>query len=298
MEIRACSAESDSGRRERIAHGTAEFPVACYDNDLAAASVPWHWHGEFELAAVVRGEAVAAAGAGRFRLREGEGIFVNAGILHSVWASGPGPCRLHSMVFHPRIVGGGMESVFWRKYVNPLTHDAAAGGIVLSPGKETGGVLEAFLAAYRACSAEADGYEFEVREQLSRVIFQLSGRRDDSVRPSQKSLRDGERMKRMLEFIQENYGEALTAPQIAAAASLSVSECLRCFKNTIGMTPGRYLNQYRLQAAAGLLRETGGRISDIALACGFQETSYFARVFRESMGVTPSEYRKKEDVLC
>lgn len=48
MEIRACSAESDSGRRERIAHGTAEFPVACYDNDLAAASVPWHWHGEFE----------------------------------------------------------------------------------------------------------------------------------------------------------------------------------------------------------------------------------------------------------
>lgn len=182
--------------------------------------------------------------------------------------------------------------------MNPLTHDAAAGGIVLSPGKETGGVLEAFRAAYRACSAEADGYEFEVREQLSRVIFQLSGRRDDSVRPSQKSLRDGERMKRMLEFIQENYGEALTAPQIAAAASLSVSECLRCFKNTIGMTPGRYLNQYRLQAAAGLLRETGGRISDIALACGFQETSYFARVFRESMGVTPSEYRKKEDVLC
>ena len=159
-------------------------------------------------------------------------------------------------------------------------------------------MLEAFRAAYRACSAEADGYEFEVREQLSRVIFQLSGRRDDSVRPSQKSLRDGERMKRMLEFIQENYGEALTAPQIAAAASLSVSECLRCFKNTIGMTPGRYLNQYRLQAAAGLLRETGGRISDIALACGFQETSYFARVFRESMGVTPSEYRKKEDVLC
>ena len=154
----------------------------------------------------VRGEAVAAAGAGRFRLREGEGIFVNAGILHSVWASGPGPCRLHSMVFHPRIVGGGMESVFWRKYVNPLTHDAAAGGIVLSPGKETGGVLEAFLAAYRACSAEADGYEFEVREQLSRAIFQLSGRRDDSVRPSQKSLRNGERMKRMLEFIQENYG--------------------------------------------------------------------------------------------
>ena len=74
---------------------------------------------------------------------------------------------------------------------------------------------------------------------------------------------------------------------------ISVSEALRCFHNTIGLTPIQYLKNYRIQQAAAQLQNTDRKISEIGNACGFQEMSYFAKAFREIMGVTPSRYRKK-----
>ena len=75
---------------------------------------------------------------------------------------------------------------------------------------------------------------------------------------------------------------------------ISVSEALRCFHNTIGLTPIQYTKYYRVQRAADMLLNTDQKIARIGEACGFQEMSYFAKAFREQMGVTPSEYRRKQ----
>ena len=80
---------------------------------------------------------------------------------------------------------------------------------------------------------------------------------------------------------------------IAAAASLSDSECLRCFRTSIGSTPIQYLKHYRLQQATSLLISTDKKITDIALSCGFQDVSYFTKSFREHLGTTPTQYRKE-----
>ena len=80
--------------------------------------------------------------------------------------------------------------------------------------------------------------------------------------------------------------------EIAGSASLSESECLRCFHNTIGTTPIQYLKSYRIKKAAELLSNTERKIVDIGMACGFQDMSYFAKAFRGIYGCTPSEYRR------
>ena len=50
-------------------------------------------------------------------------MFINAGVLHADWPLAAGRCRLHSVVFHPRLVGGSPDSVFWQKYLQPLLTD-------------------------------------------------------------------------------------------------------------------------------------------------------------------------------
>ena len=63
---------------------------------------------------------LAAAAGEKYTLAEGDGLFINAGVLHADWPLAAGRCRLHSVVFHPRLVGGSPDSVFWQKYLQPL----------------------------------------------------------------------------------------------------------------------------------------------------------------------------------
>ena len=91
----------------------------------------------------------------------------------------------------------------------------------------------------------------------------------------------------------ENGVTDLTVEQIAASASISPSECLRCFHDMIGTTPNQYLRGQRLQRAAELLCGTTLQVTAIAAQCGFEDSSYFARSFRQLYGCGPTEFRRR-----
>ncbi len=71
----------------------------------------------------------------------------------------------------------------------------------------------------------------------------------------------------------------------------------RCFCRFIGMTPGKYLNRVRIENARILLREGGHSIQFVSDACGFTNSNYFARVFRNSVGMNPRDYARRYAAL-
>ena len=289
-----CSSATDGRNRELVRHGAPPFPLACYWHDGETVNrVPWHWHDELETVLVKAGRVAVFVEGERRELGPGEGCFIAAGALHNAQREGEEPVDLHSMVFHPRLVGGSVESVFWQDYLQPLLAEGANRCVWLSesvPWERE--ALEALETAWRACGEEPPGFEFLAREGLSRLVFLLSAHRPAGKKgPSEKALRDGERIKVMLRFLQEHCHEELTVARIAGSAALSESECLRCFRSMVGTTPMQYLKQFRVQRAAELLETTEERVADIGAACGFQEMSYFARTFRALKGRTPSQYR-------
>nr|WP_325211787.1 AraC family transcriptional regulator [uncultured Oscillibacter sp.] len=292
MALSICRSTTDGRSRELVRHGTPPFPLACYRHDGETVNaVPWHWHDELETVLVLEGRIrVSVEGESR-ELGPGEGCFIAAGALHHVWREEEGPVELHSMVFHPRLVGGSVESVFWQDYLLPLLSANRRVWLAEAVPWERE-ALEAMEAAWRACGGKPPGFEFLAREGLSRLVFLLSAHRPAEKKPpSEKALRDGERIKTMLRFIQEHYSEELTAARIAGSAAVSESECLRCFRGMVGTTPMQYVKQFRVQRAAELLETTEERVSDVGEACGFQEMSYFARTFRALKGKSPREYR-------
>lgn len=294
MTLSACVEGVDNTGREMTEHGKPPFPLACYHDNLVEAAVPWHWHEELEGAIVTEGEIEVAVDCERYRIGTGDGFFINSGALHGCWNAGAPSCRLHSQVFHPRLVGGSMDSVYWNKYITPLTKSAAWKGLHLR--REIGWhreILDSLERSWQSTVHETPGFEFAVRGELSRVVFRLwEHMGSGSGSPSAKALRDSSRIKQMLEYIHAHYFEEINLGQIAGSALVSESECLRCFRGTIGKTPIQYVKAYRLQRAAELLKNTGEKVVDIGVQCGFADMSYFAKAFREAYGCPPTQYRE------
>lgn len=285
---------TDRQGRELTEHGTPLFPVACYHDNISETAVPWHWHDELEVLVVEAGIARVAVNGTDYIVKQEEGFFINAGALHGVWPEGAESCFLRSVVVHPRLVGGSIDSILWQKYLEPLLSDPCRPCVhFANPQGWEKAASTAIGEAWQTCVSEAEGFEFEVRERLSKLIFLLAKNCPaEEKSPSEKTLRDGERIKVMLQYIQEHYDGALTLAMIAGSANLSENECLRCFRGMIGCTPIQYVKQIRIQKAAELLLSTDAKVSDIGAKCGFQEMSYFAKTFRELKGCTPGAFRK------
>lgn len=294
MALAECNTTVDPSGRELIEHGTIAFPAACYQDDFSQMDVPWHWHDELEAAVLIRGSCVVAAGNEKFTLRAGEGFFINSGILHGCWDTEGSGCMFHSIVFHPRLVGGSPDSVFQRDYLQPLLDHPTLEIIPLSPECSwQSSALDAIEQAWQACTNESKGFEFQARSALSELIFQIHCNLPAfTSKGGERALRDSQRIKAMLSYIHTHFGEELTTRDIAGSITISESECLRCFRGTIGTTPIQYLKQHRIRQASKQLIESHDQIADIALRCGFQDMSYFSKTFRELLGCTPSQYRK------
>lgn len=120
--MNTCNCETDGQGQELQEHGTSFFPAACYHNDLKGAPVQLHWHDELEAGIVAAGAVLLRIGSTCFRLQAGDGFFINAGVLHAAEAAEDdgAPCVLQSLVFHPKLISGSMDNVFWHKYIHPL----------------------------------------------------------------------------------------------------------------------------------------------------------------------------------
>lgn len=292
-----CTTVAPDGR-ELVTIGTPEFPAEMWGPwqgpDFHCDQVPWHWHEEMEMSLIVKSTERMTVDGRTFDLKPGQGVFINSGVMHgSVPAPGYDYLDHVSLVFHGSIVGGAPGSIFWRKYLGPLSTAPECRCVpLLGESEWERQVLAALRRMADIWPEKRPGYEFEIRTELSKIILLI---KENCVKqaqaPTERELRDAERIKQMVDFARRHQDEPITTEDIAASASISVSECLRCFRRMMNLTPKEYLRQHRVRHAAQLLENTDKSIAQIGTECGFEDMSYFARVFRAEQGCTPTEYR-------
>lgn len=107
-----------------------------------------------------------------------------------------------------------------------------------------------------------------------------------------KSTLTSDRFKKVKDFIEEHIQEDLSLPELANSVNLSVYHFSREFKQTTGCSPYQYVTQRRIDKAKHLLATTSLPIDHIAWQVGIKRLSHFSTLFKRSVGVTPTAYRK------
>ena len=253
----------------------------------------WLYSNQFKIGLVIEGTLTLHAGAQTALVHTGDGFFINTQVRHLFTTATNDPVLLYSVSFHPRIIGGSADSVYWQKYINPLSSNSSY-PLQVFHKQETSDEesLQHILHVLRTLQYRIPGYELLVRNELSFDILDLIGRQSfEQNSISRKQLRHEERIHHMLQYIEQHYAEPISLQDLSSSISISVSECIRCFKDTLMMTPINYIRMFRLIKAEEQILHTNKTISEIAYDCGFPETSYFNKCFKKQYKQTPLQYR-------
>jgi AraC-like DNA-binding protein len=138
-----------------------------------------------------------------------------------------------------------------------------------------------------------------VLERISEMMFVDAVRRHVERLPDTSTgwlagLRD-RHVGRALALIHENPARAWTIDALADEIALSRSAFYERFVRLIGQPPMQYLTQWRMQAAANLLRQSSAPIASIALDVGYESEAAFARAFKRLVGAPPAAWRRAQN---
>jgi len=255
--------------------------------------VPWHWHQDIEIMWVIQGAVKLTTARGVYTVQQGESAFINSDMMHLQEPLSPRTIVL-GQVFDISLISGSADSVFAKKYVEPVLNCKNIDALIFQPVQSAHRkLIESVRQAYDFADLQQPGYEIYVRNHLSEAWLTIY---QESQKYFQK--RDGtnsvseERLKAMMQYIHSHYHEKVTLADIAASVSVSDREVLRTFRRGLQKTPFQYLTEVRIRMARRLLQDTSRQVTDIAYECGFGSPSYFSKVFHDAMEMTPQEYRK------
>lgn len=100
-------------------------------------------------------------------------------------------------------------------------------------------------------------------------------------------------VKHAIAYLQQHHQRTISRQELAAVVGVSKDYLSHIFKQELGLSPWEYLTRFRIQRAKALLVETQSSVTTIALEAGFDDLSYFNRVFRKQAGCSPTAYRER-----
>ena len=141
--------------------------------------------------------------------------------------------------------------------------------------------IQTFLAA---CAERALFKEAELQILFNRLLLSVAR----AVSGENKRL-----LKKSVSYINSYYNTEIKIPSLARMENLSVSRYNALFREMMGLSPTEYIIRTRCAFASELLRATSLSVGEISCTVGYADAHFFSRIFKKSVGVSPSVYRKR-----
>ena len=145
-----------------------------------------------------------------------------------------------------------------------------------------------------------DGEEFYLEEAkgiLASLLVEIArlNRRSEEERVEEEKGKLTNMITRVQDFVSYHYMEDIKVKDLAQSCHISETHFRRVFTSYMKMSPLEYINTVRINTACELLETTDAPVADVAHKCGFTTNSTFNRNFKQLMGVTPLEWRKRPE---
>lgn len=287
-------------------HTNKDYPVGVYyvePQKMFLGHVMLNWHEEIEIDYVKSGRAFFHIGKNTIELKEGQAIIIAGNELHAIYPINDEPSEILSIVFNASFVFPERSGDVYEKYYLPIHNYNTCHYLVYDKKNLWDRSIISNIEDIISANLEKEyGYELVTKSLLCQmwVVFSFNkewinkknknkGEDTRTLSPDEIRVKDG------VNFITEHYSESISLDDIADAIHISKSECCRCFKRVVKLSPFEYLMHYRIYSAAEMIFadvKSQKSIAELATSVGFNNTSYFNKLFKEYMGYTPTEYRK------
>ena len=138
------------------------------------------------------------------------------------------------------------------------------------------------------------GYRGVIRSFMLILLIKLHRLSNKSAPKKKPPLKRDQilRVSPAIKYMANHFSHPLNMDKLAQTCHLSPPHFRKIFREAIGMSPSAYLTTFRIKTALIMLENTNDKIIDISVACGYPTLSCFNRAFKQSMGVSPTIWRK------
>ena len=279
---------------ETITHGDIIFPYNTYlcSIPLDFPRVPLHWHDELELIYIKKGMGRITVDFLEYKVKGPALVLILPGQLHSIDQLEDAFMEYENIIFNPSMLIPRQNDVTATDFLLPLMSGKVTVPTIFTPVYPYyTDVIMPIDACDEISKTKPQGYELYIKSQLYQFFFILDNRcRNLTTGSNRKTL---DKMKIVLKYIENNYMQKITIADIAATVDFSESHFMKFFKQHLHTTFTSYLNGYRLTIAARLLLTEDDSILSISERTGFNNLSYFNRLYKKEYQMSPRAYRNR-----
>ncbi len=282
--------------KETKAHGDLDFPFNIYTNYFNSLFEDYiHWHDELEITYIESGEGIVSIDLDTFNIKTGDIILIKKGALHHINNVASSTLTASTFVFHHSLIHNPLMDYCEKNFISPLINNIVhITPIITSNNEGYYELLDFFLKIRSSYTKKEFGYQLEIKGLLSLTIstfykFGYICEVKDALKEKHKR-RDT--IQKVLLYINDNYNSKIHVYTLAKIANYSDYHFLRFFKSVTGKTVTQYINSLRLEKACHLLDSTNLSISEISYTVGFNDTSYFIKIFKKHYSLSPSKFKK------
>lgn len=280
---------------EPISHQTHSRPFSMHhimvDTDIDLV-LYLHWHNEMEFFYVESGETLFLIEDKEYHLQAKEAIFIPPNRLHMAKRIGDKHCEFYAIVFSPSTISDTKINLFSNGHMGSdlyTIYDGFHLGNSLMWQKDLLDFLKSIFLLYEY---NIDTVDLEIRGYLMIIWQRLYNNYLSQIKRPENYNRLCAQLNNALNYIHDSYDTEITLNDLANIANFSREQFCRSFKLLTGTTPFNYLNRYRIIKSCEYLINTSKKITDIAVLCGFNNISYYNRVFSKFIKMSPKTYRK------
>ncbi len=253
-----------------------------------------HGHDFLEFSYIARGSIVHTFGGEAATLRRGDYFIVDYGTRHQYRAIGDEPPEIINLLFYPEFVDRTLHkqdsfenvvnSYLIRFRYRSLNHSPAGLAFHDADGALYA-ILQRILQEYERKEAGHLEYIRCLVVEMLILIMRHIGKKEKSIPESDVILQ-------ITDHIKNNYTQRLRLGAFAEKYNYSLSHLSKKFREETGQTFMEYLQRIRMEQACKLLEENALTVSEIAEAVGYGDLKFFQKVFKETLGVSPGQFRK------
>ncbi len=284
---------------EKKEHGTAGFPLQCYNEDASGSHsifVSAHWHENLEIIRVTGGTLQVLAEGKHFEGEEGDLFFISPGKIHQL--AGKDTAGYLSFVFSLSMLRFRDRDDTEEKYLGPVEDNLDFPLVVRKDDPLTPEICRSLNQIDELYRTTPFAWELMIKAELLRILSILLREHrflEKNSLTQRGHTETGLRTRELLNYIEKHYAEKISLDQAASIMHMSPRYFCSFFRKNFYMSFVTYLNRYRIERSLILLQTTDRSVSEIAELTGFDNFSYFIRKFKEFHGMTPTAYRKEID---